>query len=400
MLTIGKDVETDEYAHLDASRSRAVLICGKRGSGKSYTLGVLVEELVESTDAIVVIIDPMGIYHTMCTPNTDQEQSLWNWGMQAEGKTVKLLVPGDAEHLYGGVEIVNAMQQRGVQFQMLQINPSDLTADSWCDLFDMTISEPMGMVLYRSVQSLHRRMKRTGDSFSIPELITEVDRDKRGTDKTKEAILLRLEMAMDWGFFATEYQPIFERFDRQTINVIDLSVIDPGRYGLRNLIVDVVCSDLFRKRIVERRREELNMPTEIPQIWLAIDEAHQFAPTGSSSLSKETLIRWVKEGRQPGLSLIVSSQQPAAIDKEILSQCDVIFAHKITAMEDMHALNQLSHDYMSSELRSFIRRINGSGAAVFVDDEGESVKMVQIRPRNSKHGGGESESTKTHPFRI
>ena len=113
MLTIGKDVETDEYAHLDASRSRAVLICGKRGSGKSYTLGVLVEELLESTDAIVVIIDPMGIYHTMCTPNSDQEQSLWDWGMQAEGKPVKLLVPGEAEHLYGGIEIINAMQATG-----------------------------------------------------------------------------------------------------------------------------------------------------------------------------------------------------------------------------------------------------------------------------------------------
>ena len=400
MLTIGKDVETDENAHLDASRSRAVLICGKRGSGKSYTLGVLVEELLESTDAIVVIIDPMGIYHTMCTPNTDQEQSLWRWGMQAEGKTVKLLVPGKAEHLYGSVEIVNAMQQRGVQFQMLQINPSDLSPDGWCDLFDMTISEPMGMVLYRSVQSLHRRMRRTGAPFTISELITEVDRDKRGTEKTKEAILLRLEMAVDWGFFATEYHPIFERFDRHTINIIDLSVIDPGRYGLRNLIVDVVCRDLFRRRTVARRREELNLSTEIPPIWLAIDEAHQFVPTGGSSLSKETLIRWVKEGRQPGLSLIVSSQQPAAIDKEILSQCDLILAHKITAMEDIQALNQLSHDYMSSELRSFIRRIDESGAAVFVDDEGESVKMVQIRPRKTKHGGGESEPTKSRTFRI
>jgi energy-coupling factor transporter ATP-binding protein EcfA2 len=295
MLTIGKNTETKEYVYLDAGRSRAVLICGKRGSGKSYTLGVLVEEILETTDAIVVII---------------------------EGKTVKLLVPGEKEHLYGCPEIVDAMQQRGVQFQTLQINPSDLTPDGWCDLFDMTISEPMGMVLYRSVSTLHRRMRRTGEPFTIPEIITEVSRDKRGTEKTKEAVLLRLETAMDWGFFATEFQSIFNCFEKETINIIDLSVIDPGRYGLRNLVVDVVCRDLFRKRTVDRRREELNLPTEIPRIWLALDEAHQFVPSGRSTLSKETLIRWVKEGRQPGLSLIVASQQPAAIDKEIISQCD------------------------------------------------------------------------------
>lgn len=69
-------------------------------------------------------------------------------------------------------------------------------------------------------------------------------------------------------------------------------------------------------------------------------------------------------------------------------------------MEDMHALNQLSHDYMSSELRSFIRRIDQSGVAVIVDDEAESVVMAQIRPRKTKHGGGESETTKSPSFRI
>jgi len=328
-----------------------------------------------------------------------QEQMLWDWGIQSKAETVKLLVPGEPEHLYGGAEIVNAMQQRGVQFQRMQINPSDLTPDGWCDLFDLTISEPMGMVLYRAVQALYRRMRRTGDAFTIPEIITEVDRDKHGTEKTKEAVLLRLEMAMDWGFFAKEFQSIFDLFDREAINIIDLSVIDPGRYGLRNLVVDVVCRNLFRKRAVERRREELNLPTQVPRIWLAIDEAHQFVPAGRSSLSKETLIRWVKEGRQPGLSLIVASQQPAAIDKEILSQCDLILAHKITAMEDIQALNQLSHDYMNSELRSFIRRINASGVAVLVDDEAESVKMVHIRPRKTKHGGGESRP-KSASFRI
>jgi hypothetical protein len=55
---------------------------------------------------------------------------------------------------------------------------------------------------------------------------------------------------------------------------------------------------------------------------------------------------------------------------------------------------------MSSELRSFIRRIDQSGVAVIVDDEAESVVMAQIRPRKTKHGGGESETTKSPSFRI
>ena len=39
-LLLGKDTRSEEQVFLDASGSRAVLVCGKRGSGKSYTLGV------------------------------------------------------------------------------------------------------------------------------------------------------------------------------------------------------------------------------------------------------------------------------------------------------------------------------------------------------------------------
>ena len=53
-----------------------------------------------------------------------------------------------------------------------------------------------------------------------------------------------------------------------------------------------------------------------------------------SIISKEALIQWVKEGRQPGLSLVVASQQPAALDMEVLSQCDVIISHALITAVD------------------------------------------------------------------
>ncbi|MFQ6041015.1 MAG: hypothetical protein ACE5PV_09175, partial [Candidatus Poribacteria bacterium] len=60
----------------------------------------------------------------------------------------------------------------------------------------------------------------------------------------------------------------------------------------------------------------------------------------------------------------------------------------------------LSQDYMSSELRNLIQRIKGSGFAVLVDDEEELVKTIKIRPRKSKHGGGESAGARTATFKI
>ena len=87
------------------------------------------------------------------------------------------------------------------------------------------------------------------------------------------------------------------------------------------------------------------------RILLLIDEAHQFVPSGKATLAKEALIRWTKEGRQPGLSLAVASQQPSAIDSEVITQCDVIVAQKLTNRADIQAINALSQDTWAANSR-------------------------------------------------
>jgi hypothetical protein len=387
VLNIGRDIKTNDDAYLDNSRSRAVLICGKRGSGKSYTLGVIIEELIEAGDTLTIILDPMGIYHPMSLPNDAQERELWDWGLNTKGTPVLLLVPGDPEQRYGGREVIAELERRDVHIKSLRINPSDLSPDSWCGLFDLSISDVMGIALYRAVQGLARKRK---EQFFVSDIIDEIEQDGRVQDRTREALLNRLEMAIDWNIFSDRYQEVWETFDQNAVNIVDLSVLDPGQYGLRSLVVDVLARDIFRRRTISRRKEELGLVADLPKVWVAIDEAHQFVPSGKATLAKEVLIRWVKEGRQPGLSLVVASQQPSAIDSEVLSQCDVIIAQKLTNGEDIAALNKLSQDYMGNELKNYIRNLNRRGQAVMVDDEQERVGMIQVRPRRSRHGGGEA----------
>lgn len=391
MITVGRNTLTQEFVGIADEKSRAVLICGKRGSGKSYTLGVIFEELQTQESCLLIVVDPMGIYHTMVEPNLEQERQLWDWGLSSKGLPITVHVPGDPTERYGGTDIIDEMQRRGVRFRPLRLNPSDLSPDGWCDLFDVSINDVMGIVLYRAVQNLRRQRKHL---YFIEDIIAAISEDRRAPDRTAEALTNRLEMARDWDIFSPNYREVWEIFDLDSINVIDLSVIDPGRYGLRNLVVDVIARDIFKRRTVSRRKEELGLLSDLPRVWLAIDEAHQFAPAGKASLAKESLIRWVKEGRQPGLSLILATQQPAAIDAEVLSQCDVLLVHKLTNTEDTAAINRLSQDYMGSDLRTFIQRLSRSGEAVLVDDEAETLSTVQVRPRVSRHGGGEAASAK------
>ncbi len=300
---------------------------------------------------------------------------------------ILLLVPGDPEILYGGREVVAAMEARGVRFRSFRINPADLSPDAWCQLFDLSISDVMGIALFRAVQHLSRRRK---EQFFIPDIISEIEMDGLVQDRTRQALLNRLEMAQSWDLFSTSYQELWEVFDPNSVNIMDLSTLDPEPRGRRNLVVDVLARDSFKRRTIARRKEELGLIGELPRVWMLIDEAHQFIPSGRGTLAKQALIRWAKEGRQPGISLVVASQQPSAIDSEVITQCDVIVAQKLTNRADIHAINALSQDYMGGELKTYIRKLKRQGEAVLVDDEQKKVVMTQIRPRKSYHGGGEA----------
>ena len=386
-ILLGKETEMGDMVRIEADRSQRILVCGKTGTGKSYSLGVCIEELANIGSNIILVIDPQGIFWTMAEANTvpDEVDGLWDFDRSPRGFPLNLMVPGDPVERFGDPEIPAEMEKRGIQIQSLRLNPSDLTPEMWCDLFDLDINELRGIMLFKAVRQCKRRL---GRDFLIDDISAEVDRLK-GLDKTKEAVQRRLDMAQDWQIFAEDqYREIWEILRPDQVNVLDLSVIAQGRYNLRNLVIAVLANFIFRKRTIARRREALGLPSDTKKVWLVLDEAHNFCPSGRSTLSKEILIRWAKEGRQPGLSLIVASQQPAAIDREILTQCGIRIVHRITSKDDFQAVNALSQDFLADGLHSQIKRLTDPGRTLVIDDVRETVVSTQVRPRQSLHGGG------------
>ncbi len=385
-LLLGQKLENDNQLFLESRGSRAVLVCGKRGSGKSYTLGVLIEELVSvgNRDLIPIVVDPIGVYHTMIKPNYAQQDDLFRWGLSVRNYDVRLLIPGDPLKLYDA-DVLQVLRDRGLKIVQLQLNPSDLSPDGWCDFFGADVNKPLGIALFRATHKLETK----NEVYTLNDIIRTIENDERAGGPTKEALLNRLEATRSWQLFAEgNYTPLREVFVPGVVNVLDLSRLEPGARGRRNLTVSIIARNLFRARSDARLREEFGLATPMPRVWMLLDEAHQFAPAHANTIAKAQLIRWAKEGRQPGLSLVVASQQPSAIDREVLSQCDIVLSHKMTTQEDVMALNSLSQDYMGAELRAFVRKLKRTGEAVLVDDEQESVNTLRIRPRRSQHGGG------------
>jgi len=290
-LLIGKDVDDGNMFRISCEKSQRILVCGKTGTGKSYTMGVLIEELANIGDDIILVIDPQGIFWTMAQPNEAPKEadSLWEYDREAKGFRVNLLVPGDPVERYGGEDVVHEMERRGLNIQGLRLNPSDLSPEMWCELFNLDINELQGSMLFKAVRTCYQKL---GHDFLLDDISSTVEK-LQGLDKTKEAIFRKIDMAHDWQLFEeSRYREIWEILQPNAVNILDLSVIAQGRYGLRNLVIAVLANFIFRMRTIARRREELGLPTDIKKVWIFIDEAHNFCPSGGSTLSKEILIRW------------------------------------------------------------------------------------------------------------
>lgn len=59
---VARDGSTGARVRLDLDRTHAGLVVGKRGYGKSYTLGVLAEALADAPGVVPIVLDPMSAF--------------------------------------------------------------------------------------------------------------------------------------------------------------------------------------------------------------------------------------------------------------------------------------------------------------------------------------------------
>ena len=92
-----------------------------------------------------------------------------------------------------------------------------------------------------------------------------------------------------------------------------------------------------------------------------------------------------RKGAKFGLGLMIISQRPARVDKNVISQCNTQIIMRVTNPNDLKALSK-GLEGMTSDLEEEIKRLP-SGVAMLVSNEIERPITVNIRPRKSRHGG-------------
>jgi hypothetical protein len=395
-VKMGRTTSLSNKILLDVIRSHIVFVCGKRGGGKSYTMGVIAEGISDMPADIkcnvsVIMLDTMGVYWTMKYPNKQDQLLLEEWGLEPKGLDINIYTP---------IGYFNEYKEKGIPTDAsFSIKPSELDGNDWCITFDINQNDPIGVLVEKIINSLREEKK----EFDMDDIIDAIKASDANND-AKNATLNLFINAKSWGLFDMKGTPLSELAKPGQVTVLDVSCYAtmPGSWRIKSLVIGLVAEKLFIQRMIARKNEEFQQvhksiyyfseeeiqKLDFPMVWLIVDEAHEFLPKDGKTLASEPLITILREGRQPGISLILASQQPGKIHTDVMTQADIIISHRITAKIDTDALGALMQSYLRGGLDKFLDDLpRVKGAAIVLDDNNERMYPMRVRPRFTWHGG-------------
>ncbi len=397
-VKMGQVTSLSNNVYLDINEAHVSLVVGKRGSGKSYTMGVISEGISDLPEEIksnmsVVLLDTMGIYWTMKYKNDQDEALLREWGMEGRGLDVKIYTPTGYYKEY---------KEKGIPTDYpFSIRPNELDSVDWCLTFEVDPYSEMGVLIQKAVNNLKELEK----NYSIDDIMKEISKDKSSLLHVKDAVSNLFVNAKSWGLFDTKGTEIKDIVKGGQITVLDMSAYATlsGGWGVKSLAIGLIAQKLFVERMIARKFEEYEeihskihyfgedkkKTQEFPMVWLVIDEAHEFLPAEGKTAATNALTTLLREGRQPGISLVLATQQPGKIHSDVLTQADIVIAHRITAKIDVDSLGTLMQSYMREGLVQQLDDLPGDkGSAIVFDDTNERMYPIKVRPRLTWHGGG------------
>ncbi len=376
---------------MDVARSHVILISGKRGSGKSHSIGVMAEELSDlpketRNNIAPLIFDTMGIFWTMKFKNEKDKPLLSEWKLKAKEIPARVFVP------YGKFQDYEK-NQIPVD-EKFALKASELEIEDWLLTFHLEMINPVSILIERIVTKLKEQKK----DFGIEEILDEI-KNSEEKEEIKKAASALFEASSTWGIFAKKGErgtTTRELTEAGTTTILDLSCYSSvGIFNVRALIIGLISRKIFTERMMARKKEEIEAiqgiskeKKEMPLVWIFIDEAHEFLPENEKTPATDSLVQLLREGRQPGISLVLATQQPGAIHRDVMTQSDIIISHRVTAQPDITALNSIMQTYLLESVKRYLDDLPDlKGSAIILDDNSERIYPMRMRPRFTWHGG-------------
>lgn len=350
-----KGLDVPVQLSLNTLAQKHLSVLAKTGAGKSYTVGVILEEFLRAKVPLV-ILDPHGEYGSLRHPNMEDRElhAMVRFGIKPKA-------------FHKQIKEFAIDTNLNPEAEPLRLEGINLEAREIVDILPTKISAGQVGVLYQAVKDVQEH----NPAYTIEDITRAV-----GTNKSnaKWNVLNALEALQATRLFHVRGTPVKDLVKPGQCTIINLKGVSPD-------IQEVVAGRLAAMLWSARKRN--NVPPHI----LVVEEAHNFCPERGvgTAVSGPVLRTVASEGRKFGMGLVIVSQRPAKVDKNVVSQCNTQVVLKVTNPNDLKAI-VASVEGITSETADEVQRLP-VGVALIAGGGLTQPVFVDVRPRMTRHGG-------------
>lgn len=378
--TFVADRTAEAIASGDKFFQRHAAILGSTGSGKSWTVALILERAAKLKFPNIIVFDMHGEY----APLGDK-------AMGGFAERFRIAGPGDLEKPADDTLFLPYWLLNRDEMLSMILDRSDQNAPNQASRFTLHVHSLKGRTLDAEGKAGIKKTY-TVDSpipYDVKELVRLLNTDNttKGVGKTGPVkgewedkltrFLSRLEAKLDdrrYGFMFTP-PPAAMQYDWLAAQVLKLLRSDGGN-GIKVIDFSEVPADVLPvvtgtlARLLYDVQFWMNGKARTP-VTLLCDEAHLYLPVrdDADAVQRQALgsfERIAKEGRKYGFSLLVVSQRPSDVSRTILSQCNNFLALRLTNETDQGVIKRLMPDSLAG-LTSILPLLD-TGEALLLGD--------------------------------
>jgi DNA helicase HerA-like ATPase len=318
---------------------RHIFIGGGIGSGKSYTRGVIAEEL-----------------HMLGVPQVN---------VDVNGEMI------EATKQLGGVNLVPG--EDGFTLPVSALTPDDVI-DAIPGLRPGTNYETL--IRHAHGELIKDRVLARGEYFGVRDLLSEINEVAPSLDMDKPATL---RPALQRARSLAQIPYIGVPFDWE-------EHIKPGA------VVNIDCRGLLvrdlRLIVASIARDLQRLARGGGSLFTAfsIDEAHLVAPNDDKSVTTQVLREIARIGRHYKIGLILTTQSPQDMDRSILKRLLTRFLHQIEP-DQLDALRGVFSDASQGLIKTLPKLPQGVCIVTGAFETIRHAAVVDVRSRETIHGG-------------
>lgn len=392
--------------YLDVNKlvTEHLAVLAMTGSGKSYTVGRIIERLVAQMNGTVVVFDVHGEYGKAFArgeihfnkdldyieDKKDKEsiikiqEALQK--LQAAGGGIKVYTPQieDFDYKYMNKNIHLALQFDRLDMDDLSsilpglTEPQERVLDVAIRYWQTKFKNPP-----RDIQDLREIL--AGDLEELrawEELSPSEARALSGRSAAVASAKLSRVINEARSFYTRAigdptdiYEMVGEKGDKKgRLVIIDLQGLSDDA---KQIITALISSEIMRASADKKR--------QIRPCFLVYEEGHNFAPAGTPSISKKIIKKIASEGRKFGVGFAIVSQRPSKLDPDVTSQCNTIITMRLKNPDDQRFIARTSDMFSKSDIEELPSL--STGEALICGRSIPAPLLVKVGSKALIHGG-------------